>query len=69
MVVCFTLLHASVGDTRLYSRGVYTYIVNTSLKQTKKNYLSIERVNKLVILLISTHIRNTRNIYKGILVF
>ena len=37
MVECFTLLHASVGDTRLYSQGVYTYIVNTSLKQTKKN--------------------------------
>ena len=34
-VVCFTILHASVGDTRQNSREVYTYIGITSLKQTE----------------------------------
>ena len=69
MVVCFTLLHASVGDTRLYSRGVYTYIVNTSLKQTTKIFTYPQRVKKLVILFISIKIYVARGIYKGHSVF
>ena len=53
MVVCFTILRVSVGDTRLYSRGsIYVYS-DYKLKTDKKKLRIHLWVNKLVIQLIS----------------
>ena len=54
MVVCFTILCALVGDTRLYSRGsIYVYSDYKLKTDKKKKTYPFQWVNKLVIQFIS----------------